>query len=239
MSTAQHLMRIRAAERDEAWGPRYVGNELAGTRQAATQHHQNAALRRAEATNTADPAERARLDRDARQAAALAATLDAQTALLEQAEHAYLRHRVSTAVGRAAADVSRRIVAERHEEPEPRTTAAEWLDAHQTAVTEDERHRPIRSDDVDDINEVARDDVPVDDREQQRGPVVETQVEPDLREVAEHEPRQVGEDRVHVPDAEPVADSLRRARRAIHEVEAREAYERQIEAEHHAEQAGR
>lgn len=42
MSDGQHLMRIRAFERQQAWAPRYVANELAGTRQAADQHRHTA-----------------------------------------------------------------------------------------------------------------------------------------------------------------------------------------------------
>ena len=53
-------IRVRAWEREQAWGPRCVGHELAGTRQAATHHHQTAALRRAEADAATDHADRAR-----------------------------------------------------------------------------------------------------------------------------------------------------------------------------------
>jgi hypothetical protein len=45
MSDGLHRKRILAWEREKAWGPRYVGNELAGTRQAADQHRRNAVLR--------------------------------------------------------------------------------------------------------------------------------------------------------------------------------------------------
>lgn len=49
LSDGQLRMRVRGWEREQAWGPRYVGHELAGARQAATHHHQTAALRRAAA----------------------------------------------------------------------------------------------------------------------------------------------------------------------------------------------
>ena len=42
MSDGLHRARIVAWEREQAWGPRYVGNELAGTRQAADRHRQTA-----------------------------------------------------------------------------------------------------------------------------------------------------------------------------------------------------
>ncbi|MDN5749687.1 MAG: AAA family ATPase, partial [Pseudonocardia sp.] len=234
MSTAQHLMRIRAAERDEAWGPRYVGNELAGTRQAATQHHQTAALRGAEATNAVDPTERERLTREAAEATALAETLDAQAAALDRAEHAYLRHRVSTAANRGAADISKLIIAERNEEPEPRVTAAEWLAAHEAAVSEDDRYRAVTDHDV------LADSISVDDRAADvRGLVIETEIEPDLREVAAVEPRQTREDVVQVPAADQMATTVDHARRALHEIEARKAYEQRAEQDQRAEQLGR
>ena len=55
LSDGQLRMRVRGWEREQAWGPRYVGHELAGTRQAATHHRQTAALRRAEADAISDP----------------------------------------------------------------------------------------------------------------------------------------------------------------------------------------
>ena len=45
LSDGQLRMRVRACEREKPWAPRYVGNELAGTRQAAAHQHQTAALR--------------------------------------------------------------------------------------------------------------------------------------------------------------------------------------------------
>jgi hypothetical protein len=65
LSDAQLRMRVRAWDREQAWGPRYVGHELAGTRQAATHHHQTAALRRASADVATDHADRARLHQEA------------------------------------------------------------------------------------------------------------------------------------------------------------------------------
>jgi hypothetical protein len=88
MSDCQLRMRIRAWEREQAWAPWHVGNELAGTHQAAARQHQTAALRRAEAMAADDPAERARLEQDAAEAAALAAVLEARAAELQQLDGA-------------------------------------------------------------------------------------------------------------------------------------------------------
>lgn len=54
----QLRMWVRAWQREQAWGPRYVGHELAGTRQAAAHQHQTAALRRAEPTRPPTPPNR-------------------------------------------------------------------------------------------------------------------------------------------------------------------------------------
>ena len=53
LSDGQLRMRVRAWEREKPWAPRYVGNELAGTRQAAAHQHRVAALRDAEAAAAA------------------------------------------------------------------------------------------------------------------------------------------------------------------------------------------
>ena len=150
MSTAQHLARIRADERERAWAPRYVGNELAGTRQAAAHHRQTATLRRAEADHATDPDEQTRLHREAREADALVATLDEQILLLEEQDEAWIAHRLHTARTRAEADISRAVVAARNDEPEPRVTADEWLTVHYQSTADEDAHRPVTNDDIDD-----------------------------------------------------------------------------------------
>jgi hypothetical protein len=230
MSTAQHLARIRADERERAWAPRYVGNELAGTRQAADHHRHTATLRRAEADHTSDPTEQARLHREAREADALVAALDQQIASLEEQDSAWLRHRLHTAHTRAEADISRTVVAARHAEPEPRITAEEWLAAPRDAIADEDTHRPVTAGDIDDrppdIRDTATDD---------RGDVLT----PDLREVAAAEPRQVGEDRVGIQDPATAAANIARARRAIHEIQAREAWEQHAADDERAAQLAR
>src|SRR5689334_17664314 len=75
LSDGQLHMRVRAWQREKPWSPRYVGNELAGTRQAAAHQHRVAALRDDEATaigTTGEAAGQARLAQEAAEAAALA-----------------------------------------------------------------------------------------------------------------------------------------------------------------------
>lgn len=103
-------------------------------------------------------------------------------------------------------------------------------------MADDDRHRPVTDQDLADapvVDDAAAIEHP------ERGDVAETQVEPDLREVAAVEPRQTREDVVQNPAPDQVAATVERARRAIYEVEAREAYEQQAVEEHRAEQLGR
>jgi hypothetical protein len=88
MSTGQLHLRARAYDREQAWAPAYVANELAGTRQAAQRHRNDATLRAAEATAAANDTDQTRLHGEAEQAAALAGALDARTAELEAVDEA-------------------------------------------------------------------------------------------------------------------------------------------------------
>ncbi|MFP5021187.1 hypothetical protein [Pseudonocardia phyllosphaerae] len=76
LSNGQLRMRIRAYERELAAAPRYVANELAGTRQSAAEHHQAAALQRAEAATAADEEQRERLAAAAEQSGRFGELLD-------------------------------------------------------------------------------------------------------------------------------------------------------------------
>jgi hypothetical protein len=217
-------MRVRAWEREQAWGPRYVSNELAGTRQAAAHHHQTAVLRHAEADAATEAADRARLQEEAAQAAALAATLDERAAQLQQLDDARAVWLAHTAGTRAEAEEARALLAERHAddaEPEPVVTAEEWLAAHHAAVTEDEQHREIVADDV------AADGA--DERHPAAANAGAAAAPVDIRDVATTEPRQTDEDIVRVAPDDTVVDACRQARRSLAEIAARE------EADQHAE----
>jgi hypothetical protein len=157
LSDGQLRIRVRAWDREKTWGPRYVGNELAGTRQAAATHRQTAALRAAEATSADDSDEQARLRTEAAQAAALAELLDARATALQTVDDARARWLAHTATTRVEAEQSQAELAARHlDDPEPdqHVTAEEWLTAHQAAQAEDERHRDIIETDVPDLHDV-------------------------------------------------------------------------------------
>ncbi|WP_300007459.1 MobF family relaxase [Pseudonocardia sp.] len=233
MSDGQHRARIRAWEREQAWGPRYVGNELAGTCQAAAHHHHTATLRRAEAAGTPDPAEEARLHREAEAAAALAETLDGRAVELQGLDDARGTFLAHTAETRAAADRSRLLLAERHAddaEPEQLVTAEEWLAADQQARAEDDAHRAITEHDL--ADEPAADTV-------DRGHDGAEVLVPDLRDIAAAEPAQKDEDSVRVPTADETADALTRAGRALAEINARAALDERADVENRAEQLTR
>jgi len=76
MSTGQLRVRIRAYEREKAWAPDYVADQLAGTRQAADKHRTDAALWGAQVSASAEDGNISRLCVDTADSAALAETLD-------------------------------------------------------------------------------------------------------------------------------------------------------------------
>jgi len=214
MSDGQLRLRVRAAEREAAWGPRYVANELAGTRQAAEAQRQKAVLLATEAGQSNDPD---RLLGESRDAEALAATLDERQGQLQELDDVRSRWLVHTASTRAAGDRAQAELALRHAddvEPEPRVTADEWLAAHRAADIDDDRHREI-------TEEYELDAGRVDEREAQQ----------DIREVAAAEEPVRGEDAVRVPSADETSAAIDRAHRALAEIQAREVYDAAREAE--------
>ena len=119
-------MRVRAHEREAAWAPRYVANELAGTHQAATRAQQDAAAppRRGRRRHSPGPT-RAGSTARPQQTAALAGTLEARAAELSELDDARSRWLAHTAGTRAAAERAKAELAARHAddaEPEQRTS---------------------------------------------------------------------------------------------------------------------
>jgi len=233
MSDGQLYVRVRAYEREAAWGPRYVVNELAGTRQAAVRHRDTAAIRTAEADAAADAGERARLAQEAADAAALADVLDARTAELQAADDARAAWLVHTAETRAAADRARLELSARDAaagREEERTTAEEWLAAHAEVQQAEDPHRQV-TDDADLADVAAERDADVRTAEPTpHSDAAETNV-PDIRDVAATEPAQDGEDLVRVPSADQTAAAISRAQRALAEIEHRRAVEERRAAE--------
>ncbi|ANY06375.1 hypothetical protein [Pseudonocardia sp. HH130630-07] len=228
--------RVRAYERQQTWAPRYVANELAGTRQAAAHHRHTATLRRTEADATTDPQQAAELRRAGTDAAALAAELDRRTTELEQVEQARGEWLAQTTVDRIKHD--RALIALTHrnadrDDVDDRVTAEDWLSAHTEAMAAEDDHRPITESDVHDQHEENHADTGSDAGvdtagAEHHGPVLETEV-PDVRDLGAAEPDEVGEDDVRVPTAAESEDAVTRARRALDEIRAQQAYEASLD----------
>ena len=232
LSDGQLRVRVRAHQREAAWAPRYVGNELAGTRQAASRAQQDAELRRAEAAAAAEETERERLVAEADHAAALAETLEARAKELVELDDARSGWLAHTAGTRAAAERAIAELAARHADtsPEATVTAAEWLEAHLKEQADDEAQREIVETDV---REEARD---VASPEAEEAPISDL---PDLRELAEAEPPVASGDYVRVPDVDETAAAIERAHRALSEMRARDELDAAEETAHQIEQLAR
>ncbi|MFI5960464.1 MobF family relaxase [Cryptosporangium sp. NPDC051539] len=241
LSDGQLRMRVRAAEREEAWAPRYVAQELAGTRQAADSQRQTAQIRAAQATAIADTQERARLEQEATDARMLANMLDARAEQLAAADEARAQWLAETAWTRAAADRAKAELAARDvdKEPQRETTAAEWLAAHHEANRVEDHHREITDEaDLHDVTDTRAADLNAvtTDADVQRDQVDVENV--DVREAAAHDPRPVERDTVQVATAEATADALRRAQRHLIEQRQRNAAQIAMQAYADTERAG-
>jgi hypothetical protein len=233
MSSGRLRVRIRAYEREKAWAPDYVANELAGTRQAADKHRHDATLWDAQAASTTEHDAAARLRDEAAKSAALAKTLDnrvAQLADVDEVRAAWYAHTAETraAAERAAAELTARQ-ADQRPEPPP-VTAREWLEAHDAAARAEDRYRPITDDqDLTDVDQQRTRD------QREAGPA---QPPPESAESASRDIRQEAAedadadkrsardragDAVRVPTADETAESVRRAQRALQELKYRQA----------------
>ncbi|QFU90949.1 MobF family relaxase [Amycolatopsis sp. YIM 10] len=229
MSDGQLLVRMRAWEREKAWGPEFVGNELAGTHQAADARRRDAALRRAEADAAEDESERERLLREAAEADALADVLEQRVGELEGVDEARALWYAHTAETRAAADRASAEISARNldTDPAPLVTAAEWLQAHHEHLAAEDPHREVTAEhDLTDEVERRGDDLTTTVDGDDVGELVETGVA-DIREAAAAEDPVTESDEVRVPSAEETAATIDQAQRALREIAARQALEDQ------------
>ncbi|MEC3976245.1 MobF family relaxase [Amycolatopsis sp. H20-H5] len=233
MSDGQLLVRVRAGEREAAWGPAYVANELAGTHQAVAARRQESEMRRAEADAATDDDERERLLQEAAEAAALADVLDQRAGELAGADEAragWYAHTAETraAAERAALELSGRRSGDEHEDVT--VTAAEWLDVDAEHQVAEDVHREV-TDEADLVEVVEQRDADVAQVEPEpHADAAETGVD-DVRDVAAQEPVQAQRDTVRVPSADETADEIVQAQRALREIEQRRAAEASRAAE--------
>ncbi|NKQ54991.1 relaxase domain-containing protein [Amycolatopsis sp. K13G38] len=228
MSDGQLHVRMRAWEREKAWGPEFVGNELAGTHQALDQRRRDAAMRRAEADASTDEAERERLLQEASDAEALADVLATRAAELEAADDARAVWMAHTAETRAAADRARLELSARSVDAAPveTVTAEEWLEAHNRHMAEEDSHREVTAEhDLADVVEQQATDLDAVAADADDD-VAETDVS-DVRDTASAETPVVHSADVRVPSADESADTIEHARRALQEIQAREAADAQ------------
>ena len=230
LSNGQLRMRVRAYERELAAAPRYVANELAGTRQAAAARAHDAVLRLAEADGATEPGRQAQLVTEADQLDDLAAVLRTRAEQLQEVDDARASWLAHTAGTRVQAELSKAELRARDadDDPDDRVTADEWRAAHEAAVADDDRHRQITEDDI-------HDDVAETDTVDPTGDAGWT----DIREQAQTQPRQTREDIVAVPSAEDTADHVRHAGRVLDEINYRQAGDAQHEAEERAAELAR
>jgi conjugative relaxase-like TrwC/TraI family protein len=254
MSDGQLHMRVRAYEREQAWAPPYVANELAGTCQAAQRHRTTATLRASEADAANDDARRARLKQEGRDAAALADLLDARSKELTEVDEAralWWAHTAATraAADRAAAELTARRAADGRDDP--LVTADDWAakrtrraeertnvtgrqkPARANAASDDkagvqaeDEHRPI-TDEHEFADVQAQQDADRRAIEKAAHPDAAETAVPDVREAAAREQRWDNEHDVRVPTSSETADAVRRAQRALAELRAREHADRQ------------
>ncbi|BBF99669.1 conjugative relaxase-like TrwC/TraI family protein [Pseudonocardia autotrophica] len=223
LSNGQLRIRVRAYDRELAAAPRYVANELAGTRQAAEAQRQDAAVTRAALDTTPDPTERNRLAERAAGAEAMAALLEQRATQLQEiddARGAWLAH---TAQTRVQAELSKAELSARDaaDDPDDRVTAAEWKAAHDAALSEDEQYREITEND---IHDQAPDDRNAFLDEQQNAETADSRRD-DVREIADARPAPVLEDAVRVPEAAETTDYLDHAGRILDEIRYRDTAE--------------
>ncbi|GAA3537314.1 hypothetical protein GCM10022222_21250 [Amycolatopsis ultiminotia] len=233
MSDGQLLVRVRSWEREKAWGPEFVGNELAGTHEAAAARRREAELHRAEAKATTNPEVRERLLAEADEADALAEILGQRTAQLHDADEARAAWYAHTAETRAAGDRARLELAARNiaATPPETVTAAEWLDVHREHEAAEDSHREVTGehDLTDIVDQRTADTASVADAHEE-DTMPETEID-DLRDTAATEPAAADSEEVRVPSADETADTIERAQRALREIETRQATETQHAAE--------
>ncbi|WP_300010564.1 MobF family relaxase [Pseudonocardia sp.] len=225
--------RIRAYERELAWAPRWVEDDLA----AAHQQHARAAAdatlwtARADAPDTA-PDDAARLRAEADDARAEAARLAEQIAELEIVDAARAAWFTHTAISRDNADRSRTELGARGvdiDRPDDRTTGPDWLAEHHAEQAERERDQPITEADLlpdahDDRpslrDEPARDEP----RRRDQPDAVETDL-PDIRDVSTPEATETADppERRRVLPADESTVAVQKAQATLAEIAERQA----------------
>ena len=230
--------RVAAYERERAWAPRWVEDELAATHDATSSSPPTPPSGAPAPTPPTPPPTTPRScaptpPRPAQEAAELAE----QIADLEHVDDAWAAWFAHTAVTRDLADRARHELRARGvdlDDPDDRTTADEWLDAHRAEQADEERYAEITEDDVldDDLTDGrARDD----DRARSDGWPADTGV-PDIRETAIADPTEHADPAVRrrVLTLDETTQAVAKAQAALAEIAARRDADAAREAEEEA-----
>ena len=153
MSEGRLRSRIAAWEREQAWAPRYVADELDAAHEALRTAHTDATVWSARADAATDAHEAEQLRTAATQAQAEGrANWPSIVEQLQFADDARTAWRLETAVTRDLAERARHGAGIRGidlDNPADRTTGQEWLDAEQLDRLAGDADRPITGYDVD------------------------------------------------------------------------------------------
>jgi hypothetical protein len=234
MSDGQLRVRVRAYQREETWAPRWVGDQLAATHQAAARAHTNALVWQARAAEADDPQAQAQLAAEAARARREGEQLDARAAQLEAADDARARWYLHTLETRHAADRARVALGARGvdlDDPAEQITAEEWLAAHRADQADEDTHREIR--DEADLTDAER-DRPA----QHLRPASET-VETGVADIRDTATADIGEakdptDRRRAPTIDDTTAAITRAQAALAEITTRHVTDAFREAEEQA-----
>lgn len=224
MSMGQLLVQIRMMERETAWAPPYVAEQLAAASLELEQTRVNAVLWEAKADTMTDPADQADLQAAAEQAKLREAELALMVPELEKQDHDRNVWWVHTAETRDRGERARAELGKRDvtlDDPKTQTKGDEWLTLWRAEQAHEDPVREIR-----DATEVTDPQLEADrantDPGAPAGPVVETAI-PDIRDIANAHVAEHSDTGRVTPSAETVRESVTRAGDAVAEINARAA----------------
>jgi hypothetical protein len=223
MTEGRLRCRVAAYEREQAWAPRYVADELEAAHEALRRHRDDATVWAARADTEIDPLGADQLRAAAEQAAAAAEQLAVQVEALEQADAARTAWWLETAVTRDNAERSRVGLALRGidpDDPAEQHTSTEWLDLEHAAREAEDVEREIH--DEHDLTDHPSHHEPDHPSDEDAVGVVEPAPR-DIRDTSTPDPSEYADPadprRVPVPDR--TADIVERGQAAVAEIEQR------------------
>jgi hypothetical protein len=234
MSEGRLRVQVRTYQREQAWAPRWVGDELAATHTAAERARTEAHLVRARADVATDETERQQLLATAEESATRAEHLAERITELDTVDHARGAWYAATAATREAADRAKAELARRGialDDPAEQVTAEQWLAAQQADQTSVDADRAILNEA--ELHDPTREsDQAAFDRDNQDEHVLDTAV-PDIRETSVRDATEDADaaDRHRIPSADETAAAVARAQAALAEIEARRQWDEARAAE--------